>query len=102
MVRRLAAACIRHRRVVLAAWLLVLLAGFTSAPFLFGRLSSDVGTAVGSESAQVQQLIERQSPSGDEIYAVVDGRSGNDPLLRRDVEAAASDVSRLPGVAAVT
>jgi RND superfamily putative drug exporter len=101
MVRRLAAVSIYHRRRVLAGWLLVLLAGFASAPLLFGRLSSETGTASGSESQRVAQLLHRVAPSGDEIDAVVDGLSASDPALRRDVDAAAADVVRLPGVASV-
>src|SRR3954471_2489238 len=102
MVRRLAAVSLRRRRTVLTVWLLVLLSGFAAAPLLFGRLGSDVGTATGSESAQVEQLLEREAPSGDEIFAVIDGRPTADPLLRRDVENAAADVRGIPGVAAVT
>src|SRR3954471_4472534 len=101
MVRRLAAVSLRRRRTVLAVWLLVLLAGVAAAPVLFGRLGSDVGTAAGSESAQVEQLLEREAPSGDEIFALVDGRPAADPLLRREVESAAADIRQIPGVAAV-
>lgn len=102
MVRRLATACIRHRRSMLAAWVLVLLIGIASAPVLFGRLSSDVGTAKGSESQRVVSFLHRAAPSGDEINAVVEGRPADDPALRWDVTAAAADIRRIPGVASVT
>ena len=101
MVRRLAAASARHHRAVLMAWLLVLLAGLATAPLLFGRLGSEAGTASGRESQQVGRLLHRVAPSGDEIYAVVDGGAATDPALRQDVEAAAADERAIAGVQSV-
>src|SRR3954469_935433 len=101
-LRLLARWCARHRRLVVAAWLLVLLLGIVGAPALFGRLSSDTGTAAGSESDRTAQMLHRVAPSGDEIFAVVDGRPASDPALRTDVRAAASQIAAIRGVQNVT
>jgi RND superfamily putative drug exporter len=101
MVRSLTRACIRRRRWVLTLWVLVLFAGLSAGPLVFGRLSSDVGTISSSESARAGRLLDRLAPTGDEIYAVVDGRAATDPDLRATVEAATSAVRGIVGVTSV-
>ena len=101
MVQRIALFSHRHRGLVLAAWLVVLVAGFAAAPGLFGRLSSDVGAIDGTESYVAERAIDRAAPSGDEVYAVVDGLAATDPALRDAVEQTADEVAALPGIAMV-
>jgi RND superfamily putative drug exporter len=101
LLSRLATACYRHRWIVVAAWAVVLAGGFAAAPALFGRLTSEVGTVDGSESRRAAQALWRAQPSGEEIFAVVDGRDADDPALRASVERVAGEVGALPGVAAV-
>ena len=98
---RLATVCVRHSRLVLACWALVLVAGLAAAPTLFGRLSSEVGTVRGSESQRAAQALWEAAPSGGEIYAVADGRAADDPGLRASVDEVAGRVQELTGVAGV-
>ena len=103
-MRNLARWCERHRRIVLLAWIVVLLvtalaerstgSDFTAA----NRLS-------GTESATAQDLLRRAAPSaaGDSEQIVVStpGGSIRAPNVRRDVEAMLARVARLPHVASV-
>jgi len=99
---RLARTCARHRWTVLALWLAVVVAGAVAAPSLFGRLSSDVGRVDASESVQASRQLWQAEPTGEQLYALVDGRSAGDPQLRRSVLEVADAVRAVPGVAAVT
>jgi RND superfamily putative drug exporter len=101
LLSRLATACYRRRWVVLAAWAAVLVAGFAAAPTLFGRLTTEVGTVDGSESRRAAEALWRAQPTGEEIFAVADGRRADDPALRASVERVAGEIGALPGVAAV-
>ena len=101
LIPRIAAFSARFRRTVLAGWLAVVLAGAASAPVLFERLSSEVGSIDGSESARAAQLMWEADPSGEQLVAVADGRSADDPALLRRVDAVAQRVAALPGVEAV-
>ena len=98
IIVRIADRCIRHRRVVIAAWLVMLVGGFAAAPALFSGLTPEAGIINGSESERGENLIEERTPDGSEIYAIVDGRSADDPATRVAVEQAAREVSALPGV----
>jgi putative drug exporter of the RND superfamily len=98
---RLAAWCARHRLLVITVWAAVLVGGLASAPALFGRLSSDVGSVEGSESSQAARLLHDAAPTGRSIAAVLDGRSATDPALRGDVEQLATELEQVAGVASV-
>ena len=97
----LAAWCARHRLLVITVWAAVLVGGLASAPGLFGRLSSDVGSVEGSESSQAARLVHDAAPTGRSIAAVLDGRSATDPALRHDVEQLATELEQIRGVASV-
>jgi RND superfamily putative drug exporter len=98
MLIRLAATCMRHRRAVIATWVLFLVVGFACAPALFGRLESEVGTVDGTESQRASELLWRAAPSGEEIYAIADDVDVSDPELRAAVDRVAHTVAALPGV----
>ena len=95
------AVLLRRPKTVIALWVLVVLAGGFSAPLLFERLSGSVGVVPGSDSLVAARQLNAASPSGGEIYAVVDGRASTDPGLQDEVEGATAAISALPGVAAV-
>ncbi len=99
IIRRIASFSMNHKRTVLAAWLLVAVAAFAAAPGLFERLTSDTAQIDASESGRARQALRTAAPSGDELYAVVDGRAVSD--LRAGVVDAAADISAIDGVAQV-
>jgi RND superfamily putative drug exporter len=101
LLSRLATACYRHRWIVLAGWAVVLIAGLAATPTLFGRLTSEVGTVDGSESQRAAQDLSRAHRTGEEIFAVADGRRADDPGLRASVDRVAGEIGALAGVAAV-
>jgi len=101
MLLRIASFSHRHRRLVLAVWIAVLVAGFAAAPALFGRLSSDVGDIDGTESVRAADALWRAAPTGDEIYAVVDGIPATDAGLRDEVGDTAARLESMPGIAEV-
>ena len=105
MIKRLGHTAATHRRIVLLAWLVVLVTGVALGPALFGALETDMGGSERVESERAyQQLgeLRRQAPpqpgDGPELYAVVDGAPVDDPAVRASVIAATRDVRAMPGV----
>ncbi|GFJ89129.1 MMPL family transporter [Phytohabitans rumicis] len=86
---------IRRPRLVIAAWVLVLVAGFGIGVGVFGRLTGDISAGSGSESARADARLGgvAEDPA---ITAVVEGGS------RSAVDAAVTDIRALPGVAEVS
>lgn len=87
-------------------WVVVSLGGFALGSAVFGRLTTTVGTAPGSESDRVADSLARSDAPADgaggaAITAVVSGRDAADPAFAADVRAAADRVRALPGVVAV-
>ena len=101
MLLRIASFSHHHRGLVLALWLAVLVGGFAAAPSLFGALSSDVGDIDDTESARAEQALWDAAPTGEEIYAVVDGLPATDDALRHEVDTAARRLDAIPGIADV-
>lgn len=99
ILSRIAAASVAHKRVVLATWLVVLVAGFVAVPSLFGRLVSEAGHIDQSEAGRAEKLLDEATPGGERIFAIADGRDVDD--LRGSVERVAAEVRALPGVAQV-
>ncbi|MCW2714753.1 MAG: hypothetical protein JWN88_1800 [Frankiales bacterium] len=92
---------LRRPRAVIAAWVLLVLAGGLAAPLLFERLSGSVGVVPGSDSLVAARQLDRAAPSGGELYAVADGREWTDPALTAEVGRVTSQISALAGVEAV-
>jgi RND superfamily putative drug exporter len=101
MIARLLDTSLRHRRLVLALWLAVLVAGFAAAPTLFGRLTSEAGSIDNTESERAAQAVFTAAPHGESIFAVADGRAATDPGLRARVDRVAARLTALPAVASV-
>jgi RND superfamily putative drug exporter len=91
----------RHRRWVLAVWVLVLAAGLIFGTKVFST-AAPAAKAAGSESATGSALLAAADPTSGGITALVAGRPVADPAVRTAVTAAAVDLSRIPGVGAVT
>ena len=103
-MRRLAHWSFRHRRLVLAGWVGVLVLTF----FVGSTVGSNYATATklsGTESATAQTLLQQAAPSvsGDTERIVFATKHGQvtEPAIRRAVDATLARVARLPGVTGV-
>ncbi|WP_436770768.1 MMPL family transporter [Yinghuangia sp. YIM S09857] len=91
-----------------ALWLVVSVGGFALGSAVFGRLTTSVGTAPGSESDRAADALARigsgsqgTSGGGETITAVIGGRATDDPEFAAQVRSAADRVRALPGVVSV-
>ncbi|QMU75965.1 MMPL family transporter [Streptacidiphilus sp. PB12-B1b] len=91
----------RHRRWVLGAWTLLLVAGLVFGTRVFDT-AAPTPKAAGSESATGSALLAAADPTSGGITALVQGRPVDDPEVRAAVTAAAADLGRIPGVGTVT
>jgi RND superfamily putative drug exporter len=103
-MRPLARWCFRRRWIVLAAWVLALVA-LTAFHGAAGSDYKDQFKLSGTDSFDAVHLLERSAPkaSGDQeqiVVAVKDGKV-TDPQARRQVEDMLAKVSKLPHVATV-
>ncbi|WP_116947796.1 MMPL family transporter [Jiangella endophytica] len=96
MLRSITGFAVRRPLVVILAWVAVLAAGFGIGTGVFDRLTSDVGTVPGSESAQAEDRVDDVAPRPDVITAVIDGADA------AALESGLADVAALPGVASVS
>ena len=103
-MRALAGWSVRHRRLVVAGWLVALI-GLVAVSQSVGSNYKDSLSLKGTQSFQAQTLLNRVAPkaSGDREQIVVAVRKGKltDPAVRRQVEAMLAKVSALPYVASV-
>jgi RND superfamily putative drug exporter len=91
----------RHRRLVLALWTLLLLAGLLVGTKVFSAAAPSA-SAAGSESATGSALLAQSTASDRTVTALVDGRPVDDPAVRAAVTAATGALARIPGVSGVT
>ncbi|BEP15891.1 MMPL family transporter [Acidothermaceae bacterium B102] len=105
-MRTLALWCFRHRRLVVAGWLLaVVMLVFTSQTA--GTAYDNSLSLPGTDSAKAQALLQSHAPgaSGDAEQVVV-ATKGNakltDPAVRADADALFARLVRLPGVTAIS
>jgi len=101
MLAPLARFSLRHRWLVLFTWIAVLVAGFGIGTSVFDRLTGDVGEIESSDSYAGSRALHQAAPSGEHIYAVLDGRDVTDAGLRRSVTLTAAGLRALPTVAEV-
>lgn len=98
MLRRITGFAVRRPLVVILAWVAVVAVGFGIGTGVFERLTSDVGTVPGSESAQAEERVDTTAPQTDTVTAVLTGITAGDPGLT----AALEDVTALPGIESVS
>lgn len=67
----------------------------------FARVTTTVGTVAGSDSQRGAEELVDAGLTPPAVTAVLSGRSVDDPALRREVEAARTDILTIPGVASV-
>ncbi|HVM55544.1 MAG TPA: MMPL family transporter [Acidimicrobiales bacterium] len=84
----------------MGAWLALLIVGMTVGSGVMARFSTAMDGARGSESERVHHLVHELRPHGRSVVAVVEA-DVDDPVVREQVSAAAAEIRRADGVAAV-
>jgi RND superfamily putative drug exporter len=103
-MRSLARWCVKHRLVVLAAWLGILVALVLVQSATGSNYASGTAPA-GTESAQAASLLSKAAPSvsGDTEHIVFSVQQGSvkDATVQTSVDAMLAQVAKLPNVSAV-
>ncbi len=104
-MRTVARWCFRHRLVVVATWLVAVIA-CTAVQHGVGSGYADNFSLPNTESAQATRLLQQAAPaqSGDtdQLVVAVDHGSVRNPAVRARTEAVIRRVARLPHVGSVT
>jgi putative drug exporter of the RND superfamily len=87
--------CVRHRRWVLAAWMLLFVAGITIGSMVFGRLHDSNGGA-GTESVQGSAIVQQASSIGPAAVVLVKGPPVAAPATRAAVQALTARLDKVP------
>jgi len=95
MFATIARFCVRRRRWVLAAWMLLFVAGITIGSMVFGRLHDSNGGA-GTESVQGSNIIEKASSMGPTAVVLVKGPPVAAPGTRAAVQALTARLEKVP------
>jgi RND superfamily putative drug exporter len=103
-MRRLAGWCVEHRRIVLAAWVAMVI-GLTAIHAGAGSAYKDTFKLRGTESSDALALLKRSAPkaSGDTVRVVVATKTAKltDAPVRSRVDAMLARTAKLPSIAAV-
>jgi len=89
--------CVRHRRWVLAAWMLLFVAGITIGSMVFGRLHDPDGGA-STESVRGSVIMREASSIGPSVAVLVKGPPVAAASTRASVQALTARLERLPQV----
>jgi RND superfamily putative drug exporter len=98
MLATIARFCVRRRRWVLAAWMLLFVAGITIGSMVFGRLHDSNGSA-GTESVQGSTIMQNASSMGPTAVVLVKGPPVAAPGTRAAVLALTARLEKVPLVA---
>lgn len=108
MFARLGRFAFRRRRVIVAVWALVFVAGIMLGTQVFGRTKSDLDGGAASEAVQADRRINEarilRSPDdapGPDFAAVIDGKQVDDASLQKSVIEVAARIRAVPGVRSV-
>ena len=95
MLATIARFCVRRRRWVLAAWMLLFVAGITIGSMVFNRLHDSNGSA-GTESVQGSNIMQNASSMGPTAVVLVKGPSVTAPSTRAAVLALTTRLEKVP------
>jgi putative drug exporter of the RND superfamily len=95
MLATIARFCVRRRRWVLAAWMLLFMAGITIGSMVFGRLHDSNGAA-GTESVQGYNIMQQASSMGPTAVVLVKGPPVAAPSTRAAVIALTARLEKVP------
>jgi RND superfamily putative drug exporter len=88
----------RSRWLVVAGWLVVMVAGAAFGGKLFDRLGNPDNLRPDAESVLAQHRVDQLAPKGPLVIAVVQGRDVYDPGLVTSVTAVVKQIRAIPGV----
>ena len=98
--------CFRHRRAVLAIWLIALIGSFGISKLTGSARTQPASSLSGTDSAKAQQSADGELPAqaGDSDQIVVQAKQGTlrSPAAETTVTSMLARVARLPGVSSVT
>jgi RND superfamily putative drug exporter len=97
MLATIARFCVRRRRWVLAAWMLLFVAGIAIGMTVFGRLHDSNGGA-GTESVQGYTIAQQASSMGPTAVVLVKGPPAEAPGTRAAVLALTARLEKVPDV----
>ncbi len=100
MTSRVGRFCFRYHWWVLAAWLVLFVAGVLAAGLVLGSLGA-VEQRYAPESVRAGQVLDEAGDRGGEIVALVEGADPHAPGVRDAVARATVDVQGIAGVAGV-
>ena len=95
MLATIARFCVRRRRWVLAAWMLLFIAGIAIGSMVFGRLHDSNGSA-GYESVQGYNIVQKASSMGPTAVVLVKGPPVAAPGTRAAVLALTARLEKVP------
>jgi RND superfamily putative drug exporter len=95
MLATIARFCVRRRRWVLAAWMLLFVAGIAIGSMVFGRLHDSNGSA-SYESVQGYNIIQKASSMGPTAVVLVKGPPTSAPSTRAAVMALTARLEKVP------
>src|SRR5262249_16221445 len=100
MLATIARFCVRHRRWVLAAWMLLFIAGIAIGSTVFSHLKDSNGSA-SYESVQGYNIIQKASSMGPTAVVLVKGPPVSAPGTRAAVIALTTRLEKVPLVTGV-
>ena len=95
MLATIARFCVRRRRWVLAAWMLLFVAGITIGMMVFGRLT-DTNGGSGTESMQGYNIMQKAASMGPTAVVLVKGPPVAAPATRAAVQALTARLETVP------
>ena len=95
MLATIARFCVRHRRWVLAVWMLLFVAGIAIGSMVFARLHDSNGSA-SYESVQGYNLVQKASSMGPTAVVLVKGPPVAAPATRAAVQALTTRLEKVP------
>ena len=103
-MRAMANWCVKHRRTVVASWLLALI-GVTALLAAHGSAYENSFSLKGTQSYEAQQLLEQAAPTAsgdrDQVVIAVNRGTVTDAVVKRRAERMLNQVASLPDVASI-
>ena len=98
MIVRIAQTAVRHRRLVIAGWLVVIVIGLGLSTGLVDRLDPLAHGDARKEAIKGGDALKRVTGTSGEVVALVDDIDIADPATKQRIESGMADVRAIPGV----